>query len=366
MTAVATRTARAFYMQAPGATEIREFDLPTIGPDDALLKVELAGVCGTDVKILHGRFNGRISFPLIPGHEICGVIEEIGEEAARRWGVDVGSRVAVDSFLACGGCEPCLAGNTRYCTELGDYGVSMGAARPPHLWGGFAEYVYLHRGAQVHRLPPTLTPEHGVLVPAVVANALRWVGDVGGVTVGSSVLIAGPGPIGLASIITARALGAAQVFISGLPSDRHRLDMAARLGADEVLHAGPDLRDAVLDLTDGHGVDVVVDVSGAPQVLPEAVGMVRNQGRIVVGGLTGGRPAALPVDEFALKEITVAGVFSHDRSAVQRGLRMVEDAPEVFAEFVTHRFGLSDVVDAIEKVASGDPTLLKVVVDPRL
>jgi alcohol dehydrogenase len=363
MTTTATRTARAAVMLEPGVVELREYGLPDIGREEALLRVELAGICGTDTKILHGRFPG-VEYPVIPGHEICGTIEEIGTEAAARWGVGVGDRVAVDSFLVCGRCEPCLNGDTRYCEVLGDYGISMGASRPPHLWGGFAEFVYLPPTAQVHPLAPPLTPELGVLVPAVVSNALRWLGDFGGAGVGSSVLVLGPGPIGLAAVVVARALGATQVLISGLRADAYRLQLAVSMGADAALDAEDDLPGQVRELTGGRGVDVALDVSGAPSALVQAAASVRKQGRVVLGGLTGGRPVELPVDRLVLDEISVAGVFSHDRSAVQRALRLVERQPEAFSGMVTHAFGLDDVVRAIDTVSSGDPGVLKVAIDP--
>jgi alcohol dehydrogenase len=357
-------TARAVYLPCPGELEIREFDLPRIGPHDGLLRVELGGVCGTDVKIFRGAYQGRIGYPLIPGHEICGVVEEIGDEAAERWGVEAGTRVAVDSFLVCGACEACLDGDNRYCATLGDYGVSMGADRPPHLWGGFATHLYLAPGAQVHVLPPGLSVAHGVLVPAVVSNALRWVGDVGGVTVGSTVAIIGPGPIGLAAVFVARALGAARVIVSGLPTDERRLALARRLGADATPLAGEETLAEVRRATAGAGVDVVVDVSGAPAALSVAAELVRRQGRIVVGGLTGGRQASLPIDRLAVDEISLHGVFSHDRASVRRGLEVVARSPEPFDEFVTHTFGLDDFPSAIDAVAQAGDDVVKVVVDP--
>jgi alcohol dehydrogenase len=355
-------TARAALMTRPGTVELRDYALPDIGDDDALLRVELAGICGTDVKILHGTFPG-VAYPVIPGHEICGTIETIGRRAAQRWGVTTGDRVAVDSFLVCGRCEPCLAGDNRWCETLGDYGISVGAQEPPQLWGGFAEHVYVAATAQVHRLPDGLTPELGVLVPAVVSNALRWLGDIGGATVGSRVLILGPGPIGLAAVAVARALGAADVVIAGLPRDAHRLELARGLGADAVLHSGPELADAVRERTRG-GADVVLDVSGAPAALEQGLRAVRRQGHVVLGGMSGGRSAALDLDPFALDEVTLTGVFSHDRAAVKRALDLVARDPAPFSGMVTHTFGLGRVVDAIELVERAPEGVVKVAIDP--
>lgn len=361
--------ARAWLLSAPHESEVVRYDLPTIGSEDGLLRVEIAGVCGTDLKILHGRYGGTLgsrsaAYPLVPGHEICGVIEEVGEVAAERWGVKPGDRVAVDSFVACGLCSECLGGRTRYCMTMGDYGVSISATRSPHLWGGFAEYVYLAPGAQVYKLPDGMSPELGVLAPAVVSNAVAWVDVAGGAGVGSTVLICGPGPIGLACVVVARSLGASLVMISGLESDQARLDLAKSLGAHQTLIAGEEVQRKVLDLTDGEGVDVVVDVSGSPASLAQAPALVRRQGTIVAAGLTGNRPSELPIDDLVFQEITLKGVFSHDRAALIRALRFLAANPSLFEGFVSHRYPLEQTTDAIEIVGKGDATLLKSVVEP--
>lgn len=355
---------RALWMDGPNSAALRDIERPQIGDDDGLLRIELAGVCGTDVKIYHGQFAGRLGMPLIPGHEICGVVEEIGDKAAERWGVDVGSRVAVDSFLTCGACEACMRGDSRYCTTLGDYGVSMSSALAPHLWGGFAEHLYLAPGAQVHPLPDTCSFELGILIPAVISNALRWIGDAGGVTIGSSVLIQGPGPIGLAGVVVARALGAEKIIVSGLASDAKRMAMAKQLGADTLLEFGPELQEAVKAETGGQGVDVVVDVSGSVDAIAAAPSLVRQQGVIVLAGLSGKKAAAISTDLLALQEITLKGVFSHDRAAVKRALYFATERRELFDDFVTHRYDLDRTIDAIEVIGANDTELVKAVVTP--
>lgn len=355
---------RALWMDRPNSAALRDVARPEIGGDDGLLRVELAGVCGTDLKIYHGQYAGKLGLPLIPGHEICGVVEEIGDRAAERWGVAVGSRVAVDSFLSCGACEACMRGDSRYCTTLGDYGVSMSSANPPHLWGGFSEHLYLAPGAQVHLLPDSCSFELGILVPAVISNALRWVGDAGGVTIGSSVLIQGPGPIGLAGVVVARALGAETVLVSGLASDAKRLALARELGADATLVFGPELGEAVSAATAGQGVDVVVDVSGSTAAIAASPLLVRKQGTIVLAGLSGKKAAEIPTDLVAVHEITLKGVFSHDRAAVKRALQFATERSVLFDEFVTHRYELARTLDAIEVIGAADTELIKAVVTP--
>jgi alcohol dehydrogenase len=353
----------AAVLVKPGTFELRRFPIPKIGPDSGLLRVELAGVCGTDLKIFHGTYLGRLGNPLIPGHEICGIVDEIGEQAAERWGVQKGDRVAVDSFLACGSCDACLSGETRYCEGLGDYGVSMSAGRPPYLWGGFSQLVYLHPGAQVYRLG-TLSPALGVLVPAVLGNAIRWVSDIGRVRVGSTVLVSGPGAIGLACVAVAKELGASLVIVTGLSSDAHRLALAQSLGADQALLADSDLETAVLDLTEGTGVDAVIEVSGSVEAMALAPRLTRRQGIVVFGGLSGGRPASLSLDDVALREIELRGVFSHDRASIKRALRFAETNGERFEGFITDVFPLARVVDAIEILERRPETFVKAAVAP--
>ncbi len=356
---------RAMLMREPHKLAMRGFDCPATGADDGLLRVEMAGVCGTDLKILHGQYGGKINYPLIPGHEICGVVEAIGEKASQNWGVEKGDRVAVDAFLACGQCRFCLAGNRRYCSTMGDYGVSMTADRAPHLWGGFSELLYLAPGAQIHKLPNSCSMELGILVPAVISNALRWVGEAGTVTVGSRVLIQGPGPIGLASVVVARAMGAATIVVSGLSSDIKRMAMASQLGADHCVVAGPELEYELLRLTDGEGVDVIIESSGSVQAIAHTPQLVRRLGTIVLAGLSGGRTSALPGDTVALKEITIKGVFSHETDSVRQALDFVGHHSGLFDNFVTHRFDLKDTVDAIEIIGANDADLIKSVVLPQ-
>ena len=158
---------RALVLEGPRRLEHRRLRRPEVGEDDGLLRVEACGLCGTD----HEQFTGVLpaGFAFVPGHEVIGVIEDVGSGAARRWGVKAGDRVAVEVFLACGRCAPCEAGEYRHCRShgLGDMYGYIPADRPPGLWGGYAELQYLAPDSMLHVLPPSLDP-----VLATVFNPL--------------------------------------------------------------------------------------------------------------------------------------------------------------------------------------------------
>ena len=166
---------RAMVVTEPGRMELREFPLPEIGDNDGLLLVERVGVCGSDPGIFKGKA-GRAPrpYPLILGHEIVGRIHRVGAQAASRWGVREGERVVVEYAFGCGECPACQAGRYTLCHRNYCYGSMIGCSDPPHLFGAYADYLYLPSRAMVHRIGEDLSPDEGVLIGAVLGNAVRW------------------------------------------------------------------------------------------------------------------------------------------------------------------------------------------------
>jgi threonine dehydrogenase-like Zn-dependent dehydrogenase len=189
---------------APGKTEIREFPMPEIPEDAALMKMEVAGICGTDVKLYA---TPPSKAPVIMGHENIGVIAKAGREFVRRKGFKEGDLVFVEHYVMCGKCEWCHAGQYRHC-ENTDWrnnpdGIRYGytsAEKAPHLWGGFAQYVYLPWNAVVHSVPNGVSAELAGLVTPM-ANGVEWSLFDGGVGYDSTVLIQGPGQQGLSQTV---------------------------------------------------------------------------------------------------------------------------------------------------------------------
>src|SRR5690606_30912021 len=179
---VMTQMARAAVQTGPRKIEMREFPRPRIGPDDGLLRVEANGICGSDVEIYRGHM-GPNRDPFIPGHEPMGIIEELGERAAERWGVQVGDRVALEVIVPCRACGDCLSGNYQAC-RFRKYGHGVtGIEVAPRLWGGFAEYLYISPTSVLHKIDKTIPVEIAAMYNPLGAG-VRWAVDLGGVGLG--------------------------------------------------------------------------------------------------------------------------------------------------------------------------------------
>jgi alcohol dehydrogenase len=361
-------SSRAMVLTGPRKMEMRSFPLPEIGDEDGLLKVELVGVCGSDPGIYEGRTTrGPRPYPLIMGHEIVGRVVEMGQAAGRRLGVGKGDRVVVEYAFGCGLCEACLSGDYRICEKKYSYGSMISCQDPPHLFGGYSEYLYIHPRAMVHRIGDGISPEVGVLICAVLGNALRWLGEIGGVSIGDAVAILGPGQQGIAGAVVARECGADPVFVIGLERDRARLETARRFGADRVILS--DLEDPVEVIskaTGGRMARVVMDVTGSTSGAESALTLAGRGATIVLPGIYKGRKAALDLDRVVLNEISLVGVFSHDFRSVEKAVALARKGRYPLEDLITHRFSLDDAEEAVRLAAgeTGGEAPVKVVIDP--
>jgi alcohol dehydrogenase len=360
---------RAMVLTGPRKLEIRTFDLPAIGEDDGLLEVELVGVCGSDPGIYAGRTSGAPRpYPIIMGHEIVGRIVRMGPAAKARLGVKEGDRVVLEYAFGCGQCDPCISGNYTTCDRRYNYGSMISCAEPPHLFGGYSEYVYIHPRAMVHKVGDDLPPEVGILICAVLGNAVRWLRHIGGVSIGDCVAIVGPGQQGLAAVAVAKECGAEPVVIVGISRDEKRLEMAERFGADRTVNSDEeDPVDVISSLTEGRMARVVMDVSGSPSGAQTALSLAGKGSIVVLPGIYKGKEVPLDLDRAVFNEITLKGVFSHDFRAVRPAIMMAKRGRYPLEELVTHRFPLEEAERALRLVGGeeeGDLPL-KVVLDPK-
>lgn len=359
-------TTTSAVLRAPETFELREFPLPAVGDDDGLLRLELAGVCGSDV--LHWSGNSAVSrnLPAILGHEIVGRIERVGPAAARRWGVTVGDRVIAEASFGCGLCDLCLRGSYQICAEGQGYGGRISAATKPHLWGAYGQHLYLPPRARVHRVGDAISPEVGVVIGAVLANGVRWVHTVGGAGVGDTVVVFGPGPQGLAAVIAAHAAGASQILAVGLAGDHARLAFARDCGATDTLTFDQHAVEAIIDLTGGRLADVVIDVTGSANSPAVAAETVRPLGTFVMAGSTAAASIKLPWNELVRKEVRAQGVNSHDQAAVRAAIALAASARYPLDRMVTHRFPLCCTGDALSLIrnAAASDGVIKAVIDP--
>lgn len=352
-----TSSAGAAVITAPGRLEIGSFDRPAVGEDSALLDVELCALCGSDVELFQGVLAEQLglSFPFVPGHEFVGMVGEIGERAARRWGVSAGDRVVVQAQLQCDACEQCRSARPAFCT--GDrpgfcYGMIAASVRPG-LWGGLAERVYLDPHSVLHRVPDHVPAEAAVTYNAV-ASGVHWAVRQPGTRAGETVVILGPGPRGLSCVIAAREAGAGCIIVTGLGADRERLDLARALGADATVDADElDPVDAVRELTAGRLADVVVDVSSlSTQPVLQALGMVRPRGRVVLAGLKNGREiAGLVTDQIVLRELRVLGTLGPDYASFRAAMGIIAAGKYPLGRLSSHVYPLESAERALRVLA---------------
>jgi threonine dehydrogenase-like Zn-dependent dehydrogenase len=343
----------------PGRTELREFPMPELPDDGALLKVEVAGICGTDVKMYA---KPPFAAPVIMGHENVGVIARAGRAFTRRHGVAEGERVFVEHYVPCMACEWCHRGEYRHC-EATDWRTNPDARRygytsaehPPHLWGGFAQYMFLPWNAVVHKVPAGVTAElAGIATP--MSNGIEWALFEAGAGYDSAVLIQGPGQQGLSQVVACRQAGASLIIVTGTARDAARLELAVTLGADHVIDvqatgtAGALQR--IREITGGAGVDIVLDCTAGAGTAPVLLGidaLKRRGGTLLIQGEMATFPD-FPVRKLTEKAITVKSARGHSYRACELAITQLASGRFPLGLLATHSFGLADADRAIRTV----------------
>lgn len=342
----------------PGRTEIMEYPMPDIPADGALMKMEVAGICGTDVKLYK---TPPTNAHVIMGHENIGYIAKAGKEFTARKGFKEGDLVFVEHYVECGKCEWCHIGQYRHCENTDwrynpdaiRYGYTS-AEKAPHLWGGFAQYVYLPWNAVLHHVPAGVTPElAGVVTP--MANGIEWSLFEGGVGYNSTVLIQGPGQQGLSQTVICKQAGASLIIVTGTSKDGARLEVAKALGADFVIDVNKeDPLARIKEITGGKGVDVVLDCTAGAGTLPILLGieaLKRKAGVMVVQGEMTDFPN-FPIGRMTVKYITLKSARGHSYRACELALQQLASKRFPLDKITTHRFGLKDVDLAIRSVGN--------------
>jgi alcohol dehydrogenase len=356
-----TEKAYSAVLTAPRHLAILEYDLPEIADDDGLIKIEMAGICHTDVE----RYNGAVvsaPYPLILGHEIVGRVDRIGKMAARRWGVAEGDRVIVEPRVRCGFCSACIMGNYKFCQNRIGYGTSMPADQLPHLWGSYGQYMYLAPGSILHRVSDAVSPRLATLIGVAISNGIQWAVVQGGVRLGDSVVVQGVGPIGLATVAVAKEAGAGPIIATGLTSDKVGFDLAIEFGADATVNVEEeDLVETVSRFTDGDLADVVIDVTGSGSAVRTSIEIVKKGGTVVNAGITGDTTLSpLLLDRVLYKEVRLQGVFTYDFRALRKSIKLVERNHYSFEKIITHEFPLIKAEEALQCAARENPEMIPI------
>jgi alcohol dehydrogenase len=256
----------------------------------------------------------------------------------------------MEALVSCGYCHQCLIGEYRFCENKIDIGFSTCTA-PPHLFGAYAEYLYLFPRSALYKISEKVPAEAAVLTNAVVSNAVRWGRLVGDFALGDAVVIQGAGRQGLALVCVAKESGCNPVIITGVTGDEARFKLAAEFGADYCINA--DLEnpiERVREITGGEMADAVIDVTGNPKSIPVSIDLVRKQGKVVIASLT---HSAIPitVDKIVDRDIKMMGVFTSDARSMGKAVKLVESRKYPLEKMVTHKFSLDEAEKAVQTAA---------------
>jgi len=339
---------KAIMKVAPGVghIELREIPEPTPGPGQVKIRVQAAGLCGTDIHIYKDEY--KCAPPVVLGHEIAGEVADVGAGVAD---VPPGTPVTTETYFAtCGECRYCRNGQPNLCLDRRSIGS--------HVHGGFTQYVVVP-AQNVHPLPPSVDFGAGALTEPLTC-VVHGVLDERTVAAGDVAVIAGPGAIGLLTLQVVKATGAT-VIVLGTDADAHRLQLARELGADYTVNVQHDEPHMLLaDLTDeGLGADVVYECSGAGAAARQLLDLVRRRGRYVQIGLFG-QPITWDLDQVCYKELRVTGSFATVPASWHRALRLLASGAVQTEPLITHSFPVTEWQDAFDTFESkrGVKTLL--------
>ncbi len=354
-----TKTMRAAVFHGPGDIRIDEVPRPIAGPGEAVIRITMTTICGTDVHIVKGEYPVRPG--LIIGHEPVGVIEELGAGVT---GYEVGQRVLVGAITPCGQCYACLSGQSSQCGHGGGYEAIGGWRFGNTIDGAWAEYLLVPSAqANLALIPDAVTDEQVVLLSDIASTGFSGA-ESGGVRLGDAVVVFAQGPIGLCATAGARLMGAALVI--GVDSDPVRLAASSRMGADVTLDfTKVDVVDEVKRLT-GAGADVAIEALGTQGTFENALRCLRPGGTLSSLGVYSGR-LEMPYDAFAAglgNNRIVTTLCPGGKDRMRRLISMVESGRFDPLPLITHRFALADITDAYDLFSNRRDGVLKVAIRP--
>ena len=347
-------TMKAVVLHGADDMRVQAWPVPELGPGEVLLKVEVASICGTDLKVLHRKLQGQPEGQFIMGHEYAGTVAALGP------GVDefrVGDRVAVEVHKGCERCENCIKGWYTSCLNYGNMAKGH-RAKGLTCDGGFAEYAVNHINT-LFRLPDNLTFEQACMV--TTAASPLWALDLmGGYIAGETVLVLGPGPIGLMAVQLCKALGAERVILTGTRDER--LEIGRRLGADFVINVRREKLGArVAEITSGKGADSVLECAGGPSSMQEALENVKRGGRIGVVAWYAG-PVEMDMNLAVRSNVRIYAARGEGGMNCGRSLALMSEGKLVADPLISHHFKLDQIHDAFDTYVNRVGNALKVAI----
>jgi threonine dehydrogenase-like Zn-dependent dehydrogenase len=357
---IAIDTMRATVFHAPEDIRVEEVVRPRPGPGEALIRVTLTTICGTDVHIVKGEY--PVEPGLTIGHEPVGVIEELGAGVT---GYEIGDRVLVGAITPCGQCHACLSGHSSQCGHGSGYEAIGGWRFGNTINGAQAQYLLVpYAQANLARIPDDVTDDQVVLLADIASTGFSGA-ESGGVRIGDSVVVFAQGPIGLCATAGARLMGASRVI--GVDMDATRLAMSKRMGADVTLDPTQvDVVSEVKRLTGGVGADVTIEALGTQETFETALRCLRPGGTLSSLGVYSGK-LAIPYEAYA------AGLGDHrivttlcpgGKERMERLIRIVRSGRFDPTPLLTHRFPLTEIKEAYRVFSNRLDGVLKVAIEP--
>ncbi|MCC7196068.1 MAG: zinc-binding dehydrogenase [Gemmatimonadaceae bacterium] len=359
---------RAAVMPAPHKPiEMRELPWPELTPGSAMLRTRYSEVCGTDVHLHHGQLAG-VPYPIIPGHVSVGEIAALRGEMRDVFGEPFreGDMVTfLDVHESCGKCYECLVTKqTTRCPYRKVYGITYGLADGP--LGGWADHVWMKPGVKLLRFPGGVDPTLFIAGGCGLVTSIHAV-ERGEVKLGSSVVVLGAGPVGIAAAALSRLGGAYPVIIVGAPAQR--LDFAMTMGATHAISLDiphEERAAQVRALTNGRGADIVLEAAGDPRAFSQALDLVRDGGRVVIAGqyTDGGDVTVNPSTQVNRRHAEIRGCWGSDFSHFYRALSVLSQQGKSlpWAGAVSGRYGLDQAGEALAAVERRD--VIKAVIEP--
>ena len=375
---IKNRFVKSVVLEAKGKLSLKSFPYPELKKNCAIIRMEHSGICGTDKHSFEGFFHqkgGRpIPLPVIQGHENVGVIEEINGELLDHDGniLKIGDRVVPAPNISCGKCFACR--NNRpyyYCDCKLDYGNNIGAGEPPHIFGGWSEYLYILPGSHLFKYPDTLDPKFGTFIePLSVTGCLdkarQWSSEWEPFRSGDTVVILGTGPIGLFHLIKANLMGAGKII--SIDPYKYRTSLAQDFGATETVTSDDreEIKDNIKKLTNNVGADLVVDCSGVSEGFTIALELIREGGMVLeVGIFSNSHDISInPHSHILEKSARVIGIGGDDISQYYPSIKLLERNIDKlpWQKIISHEFNIDNVHKAMD-IAMSDISM-KVLLNP--
>ena len=341
---------KAVVFRGPKQFQLEEKPIPKAGPGDAIVKVRLTTICGTDIHIIRGEY--PVKSGLTIGHEAVGTIHELGAGVT---GYQVGQRVLVGAITPCGQCEPCLAGHTSQC------GGPLGGWRLGNTIDGVqAEYFRVpFAQANLAAIPDSLADEDVILLADIASTGFS-AAESGRIRLGDTVAVFAQGPIGLCATLGARLMGASEIF--AIDTDPGRLKMSVQFGATVTLSADPDPVKEIMDKTNGRGVDVAIEALGVQTTFENALRVLAPGGILSSVGVYSGH-LSIPLEGFhagLADQTIVTTLCPGGKERMHRLMRLVETKRINLRPLLTHTFDLENILKAYKLFESREHGVLKI------